>query len=101
MKFKKEDLDKVMLGLNGEPMVFAGDNVEITYRNAILASLARDDGQQDMDQKIRCWALIKKIMDDKADVIELSSEDISFIKRRAVFLPPIPFGRLVDFLEGV
>ena len=99
MKFRKEDLDKVMLGLNGEPMVFAGDNTEITYRNAILASLARDDSQ-DIEQKMKCWTLLKKIMSED-DVIDLTSEEISLIKKKAVFLPTIPFGRLVDFLEGV
>ena len=99
MKFKKEDLDKVMLGLNGEPMVFAGDNIEITYRNAILASLARDDSQ-DIEQKMKCWTLLKKIMSED-DVIDLTSEEISLIKKKATFLPTIPFGRLVDFLEGV
>jgi hypothetical protein len=99
MKFRKEDLDKVMLGLNGEPMVFAGDNTEITYRNAILASLARDDSK-DIEHKMKCWTLLKKVMSDD-DVIELTSEEISLIKKEATFLPTIPFGRLVDFLEGV
>jgi len=94
----KQDMDQIMLDLNGEP--FGDESTLKSLCLAVLMTPVSGDEQQPLDKRIRQFGLMQKI--NAGGIIDLQSEEISLIKDRAAktLLNVVALGKLCEALEA-
>jgi len=96
----KVKISTVLLGIQGEELKAEGGHkllLKDIMINAILTPI-QDDKEQ---QKWLKYEIFKKIRDAK-DIVELTVEDVSLIKKAIGKLsPPLIYGQCVELIEGI
>jgi hypothetical protein len=92
----KIDLDTKLIDPMGKP--FSDNSTALIAAYGSVTASLPEDQQMTPEQKLKLYRLTQKIA--LGGIVDLSSEEISTIKARAVkVLPVIAFGVLCDILE--
>ena len=96
MKIK---MDSELKGINGlEPIMDQGK--VITLKEICIAALLTPTEGDEEKKKYEKWEIYKKIKDAKTELVELTAEDVTTIKRGIGKIhPPLILGQCFELLE--